>query len=348
MSPVNNQSLEWLRRTGSNIAPRNSLTDKDRTVASMVEVEAWLQRRGVAYAPSTDIPMSMIDSKRSLMNQARRDPLVSDSVERYVVGYKKNDPFPPIVCYAVGNRLVIVDGNNRHAAAKKAGRESMLGIVIDEKTPSDLIQLLTVEANARHGKVEPLEWRVKQAIGLVALGRTMEESAEAAGLSMTQLRNAKKSYDADNRARSLKIFGFSEISATAKQYLAGIKDDPIFRAASILVVGRKLSVEQVMALVRDVKAARSEAERLEVIREASDEYEVDRIIRKGEKKGFGSPPQRIFTGAGIFKACDPTELVASIRTKHDRDEVNRRLEEAQEHIFAIQEAMEALNEMEEQ
>lgn len=347
MSPTNSSSLEWLRRNANAIASRNSLTDQDRTVASTVEVEAWLQRRGVKYAPATAIPLHLVDAKRSLANQARKDALVSDSVERYVVGFKKGDPFPPIVCYAVGNKLVIVDGNNRFAAAKKAGQEFILGIVIDELTPSDLIQLLTVEANARHGKVEPLEWRVKQAIGLIGLGRSLEESAEAAGVSATQLRNAKKAYDADHRARLLKIFGFSDLSTTAKMYLSALRDDPVFKAASILVVGRKLSVEQVMQLVRDVKAARSESERLDVIRDAGQEYEVDRIIRTGKGKGFGSPPQRIFSGAGIFNACDPGELVASIRTRHDRDEVNRRLEEASNKILDIQVAMEALKDMEE-
>lgn len=348
MSPSieNRDAMEWMRRQVRKVETRDTLTDKERAVAATVEVEAWLQREKVAYAPTTAIPMNMIDEKRSRNNQARRDPLVEDSVARYTVAMKAGAPFPPIVLYPVGNRLVIVDGNNRHAAAKKAGCQAISGIVISETTPSDVIQLLTVQANSRHGKTEPVEWRVRQAIGLMAVGHSMEKAADASGVSVIQLRNAKAAAEADIRARQLKIFGFPDLPSTSKQYLNSLKDEPIFRAASILAVGKKMNIEQVMSLCREVRKGRSEADRLEIIDTVAQGFDNDLIAKKAQKKGFGAPPQRVFTGAGIFMACDPAELVSSIRTVHDRDEVNRRLEEAVTRIFEIQEAMEALKSME--
>lgn len=340
------ESADWLRRQTRKVETREGLTDKERALAAMVEVEAWLQREKVAYAPPTMIPMIMIDERRSRSNQARRDPLVADSVDRYTLAYKANAPFPPIVVYPDGNRLVIVDGNNRHAAAKKAGLSEISGIVIDAKTPSALIQKLTVAANRGHGKTEPVEWRVRQAIGLIQVGILMEEAADAAGVSLAQLRNAKAAAEADARARTLKIYGFSEIPATSKQYLNALKDEPIFRQAAILVVGKKMGVEQVMFLCREIKKGKSETDKLAIIEKIALSFDTDRNAAKAEKRNFGAPPQRVYSGAGIFMACDPAELVASIRTTHDRDEVNRRLEEAVTRIFEIQEAMEALKGME--
>lgn len=340
------EAQDWLRKQGRKVEVREGLTDNDRALAATVEVEAWLQREGVGYAPPTGIPMAMIDERRSRNNQARRDPLVQDSVDRYTLAFKNGAPFPPIVVYQVGNKLVIVDGNNRQAAAKKAGCQYISGIVIDPRTPSEVIHLLTVQANRGHGKTEPVEWRVKQAIGLIQVGFTLEKAAEASDVTPVQLRNAKAASDADNRARQLKIFGFSDIPATSKQYLNGLKDEPIFRQASILAVGRKLSVEHVMQMCREIKKGKSEQDRLSIIDNIARSFDNEMAVKKAEKKGFQHPPARVFSGAGIFKACDPAELVASIRTTHDRDEVNRRLDEAVQRIFEIQEAMEALKGME--
>lgn len=338
-------AAEWLRKQTKKIEPHSDLDKKQQIEASSVQVEAWLQRNNIEYAPPTGIPMEMIDVRRSRQNQARRDPLVQDSVDRYALAFKNGDPFPPIVCYAIGQKLIIIDGNNRQAGAAKAGHKYIYGIVISDRTSSEMIQLLTVEANSTHGVTPPVEWRVKQALALVNLGHSVERAALASNVTALQLKAARAAAEADGRALDLKVYGFSELVMSTKQALNTLRDDPSFKAASILAVGKKLSTQQVQALVREVKQGRSEAEKLQIIRNAADGFDVDAAAKQVNKKGVSNPPQRILAGMGLITNVDPAELVACIRTVHDRDQINARLDIMQNRIFEIQEAMETLKDM---
>src|SRR5438552_4049378 len=135
------------------------------------EVENWLKDRGVKYMKCMEIPLKDFDEKKSRANQARPQALIDEAVERYTLAMKQNAKFPPLVAFQSSYmKFVIIDGNNRFAAAKKASRPTFPTYVIDNETPSELIQLLTVEANAKHGEVPPTDWRVKQAIHLVSIG----------------------------------------------------------------------------------------------------------------------------------------------------------------------------------
>ncbi len=348
MSPraAHHQATDWLRRQTNQVGVHDTLSVGEE-VAAATQIEAWLQRRGVRYAPATGIPMAMIDTKRSRMNQARRDPIVSESVERFVAALKAGRTFPPIVVYALGNKLVIVDGNNRHEASFRAKREYIHGIIIDEKTDSDLIQLLTVEANAGHGVTPPLEWRIRQAFHLVSIGHGDETASEAAGITIGQLRNARAASEAEQRAKVLRILNFSELSATAKQYLNALKLEPVFHAAGRLAAENKLGLEQVRDLCRAVKTGRTEAEQLAIVAQQHKMLVAENAAKKALTKRVNSPKNALVAGIGLITNCDPHALVSQIRTVHDRDIIKKRLRDMEDKLLEIQIAMETLKDMEE-
>lgn len=348
MSPSmeHSRASDWLRRQSKKVDEHDTLAVDEET-ASAVTVEAWLQRRGVKYAPATGIPMSVIDEKRSRANQARKDPLVVESVERFANAFRAGRPFPPIVVYPIGNRLVIIDGNNRHEAAKRAKREYIFGIIIDPTTDSDLIQLLTVEANASHGVTPPLEWRIKQAFHLCSIGHEDDVAAEAAGITVVQLRNARAAQQAESRARLLRIAGFEDVPLTAKQYLNGVKLEPVFHAAASLTAKEKLNVDQVRDLCRAIKAGRSEPEQLSIVAEQAELFVIEVASKKALAKRVSSPKMALVSGVGLINKCDPAALVAQIRTVHDRDVIAQRLKEVVDKILEIQVEMESLEDMEE-
>lgn len=337
---------DWLRRQARQIEEQDSLAVDEQTAAA-VTIEAWLQRRGIRYAPPKAIPMSMIDEKRSRQNQARRDPLVPESVERFAQSFRQGRPFPPIVVYPLATKVVIIDGNNRHEAAKRAKLETIQGILIDEATSSEMIQLLTIEANASHGVTPPVEWRVQQAFYLGQLGHSDEVAAEAAGISMAQLRNARAAREADARAKILRISGFSELPMTAKQYLNGIKMEPTFHAAGVLAIRAGLSSEQIRELCRRVKTGRSEAEQLAILAEQEQLMVAESATKKALSQRLSSPKMALVSGIGLITKCDPHALVNQIRTIRDRDIVAERLQEVVDKILEIQVAMETLKDMEE-
>lgn len=344
MTTERTTAQDWLRRHTKKIETGRELAVSP-AVAAAVEVEAWLQSHNVEYAPATGIPMGMIDEKRSRQNQARKDPLVAESVERFATAWRAGATFPPIVVYAVGGKLVIIDGNNRQASAKKAGREYIHGIIISEKTPSERIQLLTVEANARHGVTPELAWRLKQAFHLIGLGFSDAEAAEAAAVTPAQIRNARAVQEADARARNLKVYGFADLPATSRQLLNAIKDEPVFYQAARLAAGSRLGIDEIRDLCRVVKSQRSEADRLVAIAEVAKEHVVETATKKALRKGVSAPKQALVAGIGLILKCDEGALVSQIVTTHDRDVINSRLGDAVDKILAIQVAMETLSEL---
>jgi ParB-like chromosome segregation protein Spo0J len=347
VSPTGDKSeaTRWLQRQANRIDEHDTL-EVAEDVASAVTVEAWLQRRGIKYASAVEIPISMIDEKRSLQNQARREPLVTESVDRFANAFRAGRSFPPIVVYPLGNRLVIIDGNNRFAAAKRAHRETVFGIIIDASTDSDMIQLLTVEANASHGVTPPLEWRTRQAFHLCSLGHSDEVAAEAAGTSLIQLRNARSAAEAEQRAAILKIYGFKDLPMTAKQYLNGLKQEPVFHAVAVLAAREKLTIESVRDICRKVKSGKSEAEQLAILAEQSELLVAETAAKKALSRRLSSPKMALASGIGLIVKCDAAALVNQILTTQDRDVVNQRLREVEDKILEIQVAMETLKDME--
>lgn len=348
MSPKVEQTqlTGWLRGQAKKVNEHDTLPVSEET-AQATGVEAWLQRRGVRYAPATGIPMHMIDTKRSRLNQARRDPIVTESVDRFAVAFRQGRMFPPIVVYPLGNKLVIIDGNNRHEAASRAKREHIFGIIIDEKTDSDLIQLLTVEANASHGVTPPLEWRLRQAFHLCEIGHHDDVAAEAAGITTVQLKNARAAAEAESRAKILRIHGFSDLSATSKLYLNSIKLEPVFYAAGKLAADYKLTIEQIRDMCRAVKSGRAESEQLSIVAEQQRLLIAENAAKSALKKRVNSPRTALVTGIGLITNMDPRALVSQIRTVHDRDVIRARLEEVVNKILEVQVEMEQLKDMEE-
>lgn len=317
--------------------------------ATSIEVEEWLQRKGVQYAPPSLIPMGYIDEKRSRANQARRTAIVDDSVDRFAVRMRADESFPPIVTYVSGGKLIIIDGNNRQAAARKAGKDSIFGIVIADDTPSELIQLLTVEANAHHGVTPELAWRLQQAFHLCSLGFSDTHAAEAAAVTVNDIRKARQIQEADQRARSLKIEGFQGLPQTMKTLLVVLKDEAVFYQAAKTAIDTGMTGEEVRDMVRIVKTLPSEGARIEHIGGVAKERGLEAAMRKAiRREGYrvSSPKQSLVTAIGKLLAVDAAALARQIVTTHDRDEVNRRIRLLEEKVLELQVAMDTLSGME--
>jgi len=335
---------DWLRKTSGKVAEAHVLPVSGNR-ASAIEVEEWLQGHGVSYAPAALIPMDLINEKDSRGNQARKDPLVADSVERFTASARAGADFPPIVVFQRGGKLVIVDGNNRHEAHKKARRSEILGIVISADTPSELIQLLTVEANARHGVTPELSWRIQQAFGLVALGFTDQQASDASAISPAQLKAARAVREAEARARQMKITRFSDLAAGIKQKLAGLRDDSVFYAAAHEACRSNMTLADVTDMMRDIKAGRSEAERLQAISEISDNRAIEAATKKvmGRTKSVSSAKHSLVTGIGKILAVDPVTLQRQVLTKTDKDLLVNRVQSLVKKLTELDAALAQLN-----
>jgi ParB-like chromosome segregation protein Spo0J len=340
---------DWLRNQHKRISADNKLTVTAQQAAS-AEVEGWLKGHGVAYAPPTLIPMSLIDVKRSRNNQARRDPIVNESVDRFAAAMRAGAAFPPIVVYAHGGKLVIVDGNNRHAAAIKSGAEEIYGIVIADDTPSEMIQLLTVEANAHHGVTPELSWRIQQAFHLCGLGFTDAQAAEAASVSVAQIRSSRQIQQAEQRARAMKIVGFADLPASSKQALAVLKEDAVFFQAARVAMDTGMTSEELRDMIRTVKSLPSEGARIEHIGAVAKERGIEAATRRATGKALrrvSSPKTALASGIGLLLKVDTAALVRQVVTTHDRDLLRHRVSELETKVLELMCALDQLKEPEE-
>jgi ParB-like chromosome segregation protein Spo0J len=340
---------DWLRRQAQKVnTGAEPAVPLDAAAAS--KVEAWLRRHKVAYAPVCMIPMSLIDEKRSRNNQARRDPIVADSVDRFAAAFRADAVFPPIVCYPFGSRLTIIDGNNRQAAAKRAGKDAISGFIIAEDTPSEVITLLTVEANAEHGVTPDITWRIEQAHQLVSLGFTDTAAAEATAISVATLRTNRMQREAERRAKSLKIAGFDALSAMARQKLGTLKDEPVFYQAAHTAVSTAMTTEDVREMVAEVKKRTSEAAKIEYIGQVAKDRGIEQATAKAVGRAVSrvnSPKQAFVTGAGQLLKLDPAAFVRQIRTHSELKVVNERLLTLQEKVLELLVALEQATDLEE-
>lgn len=320
------------------------------------EVRAWLKSRGVnALQNVYDFPIDQIDEKASRANQARPTALVDEAVERYVVALKNGAEFPPVVGYfAAGGtkklgdlftskaKVTLIDGNNREASFKKVGRHTIPLILIATDTPSELITLLTVEANARHGQAVEVDWRVRQAIHLhEGMGHDLEVACSAALVSVGVVRKRMTVTKSEVRAKALGLAGYSKLSISTKYKLAQIKDDAPFVAASKVVMSTGMVLEELAPFMRELHGLSSEADRMAFIAKTAEEQKILTAAKRanGRAARISSPKNNLATAIGKIMSVDTDELVQSLLRTVERDELARRLDRTADKLVEIQVAV---------
>ena len=305
------------------------------------QVENWLTARGVKFKPCRRIPLDKIKHKESRLNQARAEALDPEMVDRYAVAVKAGESFPPIVVYKSGSGFIVIDGNHRDEAHVKAGVENITAYEVAEDTPSPLIELLTIEANTRHGMPTDTAWRVRQAMQLMATGEhDIDTVTSALGVTAHQITAARRSAKADERARRVGLFGWDDLPVTTRALLASVTSDPVFVAASEAVIDTKMPADDIKALLKQVKAANSEADALRTVGEVADQRKSRMgVVKKGRQSRLANPRTRVLAALGAVSALTPTELPRLFHTEADRKEVASRCADAAIVLMEMEEVL---------
>ncbi len=306
------------------------------------QVESWLTARGVKFKPCRRIPLEKIKHAESRRNQARAEALDPEVVDRYTVAVRAGEEFPPIVVYKAGSGFVIIDGNHRDEAHVRAGVETIVAYEVAEDTPSHLIELLTVEANTRHGQPTDTAWRVKQAMQLMATGEhDMEVVTSALGVTPSQITSARRAAKADERARRLGVYGWEDLPVSTRAILSALTSDPVFVTMGEAVIETSMgSGDELKNLVRQVKSATSEADALRLVGEVADQRKTRMgALKKGRQSRLANPRTRVLAALGAITALTPGELPRLFHTEADRKEVAGRCADA---AFVLMEMEEVL------
>lgn len=301
----------------------------------------WLDELHIPHRYLEAIDMTLIDDKASLANQARRDPIIVEVVERYTDDMRRGDTFPPVIVRGRPRspRFTVLSGNHRVAAARTAGVKLAAHVV---ECTDEIALRIAYEDNRRHGLPPSDVERLDQAVHLIALGWTQGAAAAAVGVSENKVSRARAAVEAAQRATALDVEGFGRLGATTRSRLSSLRSDPVFAAASKLVLEADLGTEHVYPLVTELNDTRSDDAALKLIDSKRDEH-LERIqiaaAGKTVKRGAATSPRARLTGAlGVIASVDP-KVIASGTLPDQRKALCERLHAAAFHLMEIHKAL---------
>lgn len=303
-------------------------------------VEKHLEDRLVKWTYLESVPLDKIDERTSLRNQARFEPLDEQVVARYTEAMERGDEFPAIVGAATKNgTYILTDGNHRYQAKKRSKAET-LDIYVVSGTP-EVLQLLTFEANARHGMPPSIEERMRHAIYLIDNGASHEAAAASTGLQKHQVTSAWASERADRRARSLGVTrGWSKLTKSQRERLAGISTDAGFIEATKLVVDTRMSTLDTQRLANAMKPLRSDKAQIEAVELMREQLRETKSSESGPTTSVMNARRLLIPHVSYIVSADVEAVVNSTITTAQAEDILRRLRDAGAAIELLVEAIE--------
>lgn len=242
------------------------------------DIEAYFIRRGAKPLGSptstagwsfdylSNVSTATIDRERSLRNQARLGaPLDDGLVDQYVLALEAYEVFPPLYAWRNDAGLLeLMDGNHRSEAARRLGKPVD---VYECRCPADVRVLITLEANARHGKASSLEDRLHHGLYAVDNGMTLVEASKLFLVEVGHLRRANAAQVADRRADDAGVDRgqWESLKPTIRLRLNTISLDNVYKEAVTLCAATRFNQPDVNDLVNEINRLRDADQQLAVI-----------------------------------------------------------------------------------
>lgn len=319
------------------------MVDVTTTDASTTVVD-WLKSRDVTTSSPKLINIESVDEKASQANQARAEGVESPVIERYVAAMRNGDLFPPIVVYKRSGKYIIVDGNHRLVASRRAGASRIWAYEISAQTPSETIELLTAEANTRHGQPTTAEWRARQAVYLSSIGHARDVVASALGMSNSAVSSALAVSRLDERAAKHNIPGWNQLKYSHKNRMSrGVRSDVVLMELVPMIVETNFTPgAQFSSFITELNKLGSDQEMLERIAEVREQRKFN-ARQKGatgaQGRRIANPKMSVLTALGHVMAIDPSNLRRMFLTDDERDEVSRRFGDASLRLMECEEVL---------
>lgn len=241
------------------------VTDPIPPVVRDEVLERILAERCEVWEFIPELDLDKLDTAASLANQARLESLNEEAVERYTADMERGDVFPPILVHRRktrrGEKLIVLGGNHRCAAARKAKRRRLSAYVIE--ADGDAVLRLMYEDNRRHGLPPTDEERVMAAQHLMEIGDTIHEAAAFVGIGVAKLRQHLDVLEADKRAAKFSLPKWRSLPLGHRYRLGQVRFDRVFDKAARLASQANLKQGEVFDLVTNVNAADSVNEALD-------------------------------------------------------------------------------------
>lgn len=234
--------------------------------------EQWLRDEHAPFTYVEELSWNKFDIPLSRRNQARvaaKNGLLEEVVANYAAAMGQGRQFPAVVAYEGKRGYVLIDGNQRQAAAERAKCPATDVYLVQSDDPR-LLDGLTRAANTINGQPPLNEERLEHAKYFHKVyGTPIVEIARSFNISFSQLNAAIRGDETRQRLGTLGVEipearGLRDtrsIAATCAK-LASIHSDPVLKEAAQLIFEARLSSTLVDELLGLLRQARSEQAQL--------------------------------------------------------------------------------------
>jgi len=260
-----------------------------------LKAESDFRMMGIPFE-KVRIPFSKIDLKESGFNSARFEPVIPGLVSDYSQAMRNGDVFPRIVAYRKGS-YILTSGNQRSLAIKSLIADGALAkdVVVEiydlQTSDAMLIEAVTRSANVSHGGRATWEERKAHACKMVAeYGMATADAAKLFTLSQATINNQITSNKTRVALGESGINAASVPSSVLNTVARLDQDSSVFLKVGHLVAQHGPSGEQVKRYVDRIKKARSEDQRLGLVKKIEKELtEQAKTFGNTKKARLSSP-----------------------------------------------------------
>ena len=265
-----------------------------------------------------ELPIESIDADP---NQPRTE-FNEDTINELAESLRRSGQIQPIEVREAGGRYVLVDGERRWRAAKRASLATLRALVrFEPGTPDDVLDRQFAANFHREAMalVDQARYLKKRLDKLGSAGAV----SEAIGLSVPRILNIVKTLRAEGAAAELRDSGITKDADTIGALVEVQKHDPA--AAETLVASAKekgkLTRKEAQDAARTAKGRTRDASK----DDADDEMRSATARDFSEGRGGGRKPRPADPKLVVLLACDGTELQRANWNKLSRQHGRARL-----------------------
>jgi hypothetical protein len=256
-----------------------------------LKAESDFRAMNIPFAKK-EIRFSQIDLYESSMNGARLgDQIVSALVSDYAQGMRNGDAFPRPVVYLAKKGYILTSGNQRCNAikelidAKELSADPMIEVYELETKDKMLLEAVSRAANVSHGGRSTLDERVANAVHMVkSLGMAARDSAKLFMISEQTIHHQIRA-DKIRKELGLKGVDVSSVPSSTIEHLFKIdNDDGAKTKMGMLIAQHKPTGERVKLAVNRIAKAKSDADRMKVVKTVEAELSAELASMRNGKK----------------------------------------------------------------
>jgi len=307
-------------------------------------IEAWLLDHGVTeWEYRARVPLSEIDKRASLTNQARMEAIDEDHLIVIAEALAQRKPIPPCVFYKRPRirGLKTIDGNHRVGAADLNGLTHIAAYIITQELTETQEHLLIATANGGHGKPNSLSERVTLGIWLVEnRNSTQKDAASLVGIPAKMLSDRIALLAAERRLVDLVGAGkLNRIALNSRRRLHAIRSDVVAKEAADLVSDTRMKTVDVNQLVTIVNKGRSEVDQLAILEDMRRKIQQEKAATAGHKVQIAASFRRLASLTSSIIKFDVESVRDEIVDPQIRQQTKLKIAEAQEKLLQIASAL---------